>query len=102
LRPVEKGNRQRQALKKDKAADKTPAAQLGNFSCGAYMKLHNDKRGQPGFIPKPVQKIGLNLGAPAFHKTSFRSLSEFAITLTEDKDMAAAAMTGERSMPKIG
>src|SRR5882672_6513120 len=37
-----------------------------------------------------------------FHRRTRRSRSEFVTTLTEDRAMAAAAMMGDRSIPKTG
>ena len=37
-----------------------------------------------------------------FYKATLRSRSELAITLTDDSDIAAAAMIGERRIPKKG
>jgi hypothetical protein len=37
-----------------------------------------------------------------FYKANLRSRRELAITLTDDSDIAAAAMIGERRIPKKG
>ena len=37
-----------------------------------------------------------------YHNFKFLSLNEFAITETDEKLIAAAAMTGERSIPNTG
>jgi hypothetical protein len=52
---------------------------------------------------RPTFKAGKTVRHDSpFYNAALRSLSELAMTLTEDKDMAAAATMGERSMPENG
>ncbi|GEP08855.1 hypothetical protein MMMDOFMJ_3309 [Methylobacterium gnaphalii] len=62
---------------------------------GAAACVHRDDL---AFIGMPVGGVPDSHG----HRRTARSRSALPITLTEDSDIAAAAMTGDKSRPKIG
>ena len=77
--------------------------------CACQSKATPPRQAKPSLpgsrpvIPGPlISPARLGRLAARAHKGTRRSRSEFKITLTDDKDIAAAAIIGESRIPKKG
>ena len=72
-----------------------------NLDGNTDARARRPKTGSPGVCRRCLSLIADRL-EPAFQSLTARSLKALPITLTEDRDIASAAIAGDSSRPKVG